>query len=324
MNWTPRLSRVGPLAALALLAVLGCAPRPTSGAPTVTATSLYTTETPPRRVGELDLVGAYELRSSGDRRFGGFSAARRVGDTLYLLSDRSFLYALDWPADAGRASRFSLSVRAKQRLATAHGAPLDAEALVVAPEGTVLAGDETTGRVFRFAAGSGAPEGKPLRLPPVFAEAGARNRGLETLAAVPGRGLLAIMEDPVAADGAHPAVLIGPEGQQSLSYQAGDAFLVTDADVAGDWLIVLERRLSLFTGWQSRIVAVPLKDLDGGDAEPISGHELARIAGSVLGENYEGLTARLEPDGSVSLLIVSDDNFSPLQRTQLLELRWQP
>ena len=48
------------------------------------------------------------------------------------------------------------------------------------------------------------------------------------------------------------------------------------------------------------------------------------IAGPILGENYEGLAARAESDGSIAMLIVADNNFSSFQRTQLLELRWRP
>ena len=87
---------------------------------------------------------------------------------------------------------------------------------------------------------------------------------------------------------------------------------------------MLERRLSLLGGWQARIVAVPLAELPS-DAEAVfAGHELATISGSVLGENYEALTAWRDAAGAYRLLLVSDDNFSGLQRTQLLELRWRP
>ena len=50
-------------------------------------------------------------------------------------------------------------------------------------------------------------------------------------------------------------------GRRRLRYRAKAGFLPTDAEVAGDQLFVLERRLSLLGGWQARIVAVPLAGL---------------------------------------------------------------
>ena len=41
-------------------------------------------------------------------------------------------------------------------------------------------------------------------------------------------------------------------------------------------------------------------------------------------DNMEGLDAIPEPDGSVRLIVVSDDNHSILQRTLMLEFRLQP
>ena len=267
-------------------------------------------------------MGAFELRS-GDADFGGISAARLDGARLYLLSDRSTLFEVEWPDAAVSDQGFELPVAAKRRLTTAGGRPLDAEALVLGGRGDVLVGDETEGRVFSFARGTTAPKGKPIRLPSAFAEAGAGNQGLETLARLPDGGLLAIVEGATAADGSHVVAVLDEAGTRILAYRAGDGFQVTDADVAADWLIVLERRLSLIGGWHSRIVAVALGELQSQELGPIAGRELAVIAGPILGENYEGLAARAESDGSIGMLIVADSNFSSFQRTQLLALRWR-
>ncbi len=324
MEGTPIPTRSPPLLALLLVAALGCAAQPSAGAPTVTATPLFTTRPAPSRVGELELLGAYELRSA-ESSFGGISSARRQGDTLYLLSDRSTLFEVAWPEAGLGGPGASLPLRAAHPLTTFHGDPLDAEALALVAGGAVLVGDESDGRVLRYAGPGGPREGKPLRLPRAFAEGGVLNRGLETLATVPDLGLVAILEGSVADDALHPAALVDADGgQRSFFYRAADGFQVTDADAAGDWLLVLERSLSLFGGWRSRIVAVPLADLDPARGEPVAGRELATVSGAELGENYEGLAARTDPDGSVAIILVSDDNFTGIQRTQLLELRWRP
>jgi hypothetical protein len=315
---------VPPILTLALLVVLGCAPQPSAGAPSVTATPLFTAQPPPARIGVLELVGAYELRS-GDRDFGGISSARRVGDTLYLLSDRSTLFEIAWSQVGLRGPGASLPLRASHHLTTFHGDPLDAEALAILDGGATMVGDESDGRVLRYARSGGPREGKPIRLPRAFTEGGALNRGLETLVLVASWGLLAILEGAVSDDALHPATLVDEDGQQrSFTYRAQSGFQVTDADVAGDWLLVLERKLSLFAGWRSRVVAVPVNDLDPARDGPLAGRELATISGSTLGENYEGLAASVDPDGDLAIILVSDNNFTAVQRTQLLELRWRP
>ena len=308
---------------MALLAALGCAPRPTSGAQDIRARALFAADAPgPPRLGELEIVGAFELRS-GDPDFGGISAARLDGATLYLLSDRSTLFEVEWP-QAGGERGFDLPLRAKRRLTASNGRPLDAEALVLGQRGDVLVGDETDGRVFTFARGKTVPKGQPLRLPRAFAEAGAANQGLETLTWLPGGGLLAIVEGASSGDDLHVAAIVDEGGQQVVAYRARDGFQVTDADVADTWLLVLERRLSLLGGWHGRIVAVPLDDLRSRESGPIEGRELATIAGPILGENYEGLAASRNADGSIGIAIVADSNFNGFQRSQLVELRWRP
>lgn len=267
-------------------------------------------------------MGAFELRS-GDPEFGGISAVRRDGAMLYLLSDRSILFEVNWP-EVLREPSFTLPVRAKRRFTTAGGRLLDSEALVLGRRGEVLVGDETEGHIFTFAQGKTLPEGQPVRLPQAFAVSGVTNQGLETLTRLPDGTLLAIVEGASSNDGVHVAAALVEGGQQDIAYRAGDGFQVTDAEVAGGWLLVLERRLSLLGGWHGRIVALALEELQAADRKPIMGRALATIAGSILGENYEGLAAIGQADGSIAMLIIADNNFNPFQRTQLVALRWRP
>jgi hypothetical protein len=161
-------------------------------------------------------------------------------------------------------------------------------------------------------------------LPGPFAQQPATNEGVETLARLPDGSLLAIAEGGWLGEGLHAAVLLTAHGSLALRYRGGPRFAPTDAAAAGDWLFVLERRLSLLGGWQARIVTLPLAELPGDADALIAGHELGTVAGPELGENYEAIDAWVDPAGGYRLILVSDDNFSGLQRTQLLELRWQP
>ncbi len=105
----------GSVLALAVIVLIGCTPRSTSGAHELVAAPLFAADTPPpARIGELELVGAFELRS-GDPDFGGISSARLDGTRLYLLSDRSTLFEVDWPTSASRGG-LTVPLLAKRRL----------------------------------------------------------------------------------------------------------------------------------------------------------------------------------------------------------------
>ena len=108
------------------------------------------------------------------------------------------------------------------------------------------------------------PKTKPRPLAGGFAEHRPTNEGVETLALLPDGALLAIAEGAWFDDGLHAAVRMAGDGSVPLRYRAATGFLPTDAEVAGDQLFVLERRLSLLGGWQARVVAVPLAELPSG------------------------------------------------------------
>ncbi len=102
-----------------------------------------------------------------------------------------------------------------------------------------------------------------------------------------------------------------------------DPFSVTSAANAPDGgLFLLERRYSLLGG-----VGMELRHVAASEV-----HEGARLDGDVLAnlsfqdaniDNMEGIAVRRGPKGETLLYMISDNNFSPLQRTLLLmfELR---
>lgn len=300
----------------------GCAPRPlAAGAASVRAEPLGTVATPlPERVGRLRLEGAWALAGPGGS-FGGISAARWDGERLLLLGDRSELFALAWPAHA-RDQPFTARLLEARPLTDRGGQPLDSEALALLPDGTRLVADESTGRLWRFDPGRGKPVGPSQRLPGLSAESTPVNEGVEALARLPDGDLLAIREAE-GDDGLHPAVRLAGRSAQRLRYRAAEGFRPTEADAAGDYVFVLERRVSLFGGWQARVVAVPLAALPQAPGGVIAGEGLATISGLQLGENYEALAVRRDGD-AYRLLVASDDNFNALQRTLVLELSWRP
>ena len=102
----------------------------------------------------------------------------------------------------------------------------------------------------------------------MFAAGAARNQGIEALATLPDGALLAVGEGATGDDGRHLAALRSRSGTVRVGEFASDGGLdPTDAVAIGPWLLILERRLSLLTGWHSRIVAVPIDGI--GDGTPL-------------------------------------------------------
>jgi hypothetical protein len=87
--------------------------------------------------------------------------------------------------------------------------------------------------------------------------------------------------------------------------------------LASGELLILERKFSWFTGVNIRIRTIPLKSIAPGALvdgpslfEADLGHEI---------DNMEGIDVHVTADGETVLTMVSDDNFSLLQRTLLLQ-----
>jgi hypothetical protein len=129
--------------------------------------------------------------------------------------------------------------------------------------------------------------------------------------------LVAISERGLDAHGNLLGFLIGRRGG-AFALKRTDEFDVSDCAVTprGD-LLVLERRFSWTRGVAMRIRSVPLAAIKPGAL--VDGPEL--IFGD-LGyqiDNMEGLSVHRAPDGTLILTLISDDNFSALQRTLLLQ-----
>jgi hypothetical protein len=149
------------------------------------------------------------------------------------------------------------------------------------------------------------------------------NKGLEALVFVP-KGLplagtlIAISERGLDAAGNLIAFLVGGPTPGQFSVRRTDNFDVSDAVLlpSGD-LLVLERKFSLLAGIGIRIRHIALASLAPGAV--VDGPS---IFDADLGEeidNMEGIDAHVTPEGDTVLTMVSDDNFSLIQRTLLLQ-----
>lgn len=156
---------------------------------------------------------------------------------------------------------------------------------------------------------------------------------------LPGNGGIEAMA--VAADGGVSVLIAedsgtgrytwqGPDGPRAVTfrYRGRPDFKPTDAVFlpgSDSRLLLLSRRYSPLTGVAAGLELVDLAPLRatgaGGRSDmAISGRLLAELAPPVSVDNMEALAVRPAPvAGQLWLYLLSDDNFSPLQRTLLLK-----
>jgi len=281
-----------------------------------------------RQFGLLEFRGGLVLRSSY-KNFGGLSAIRVAADGAHFisLSDKGWwfrgriVYAGTRPdaiADAEMAP-----------ILGADGLPLidrgwfDTES-IAEDGGTLYVGIERVHQIVRFNYGKDGllARGQPIVVPPGLRSLPA-NKGLEALvfapkgSALPGT-LIAISERGLDRAGNILAFLIGGASpgtftvKRIASYDISDAALLPGGD-----LLILERKFSWTAGLFVRMRRIALAEIKPG----------ALVDGPVLFEadlgyeidNMEGLSVHRSASGEIVLTLVSDDNFSVLQRTLLLQ-----
>ena len=149
------------------------------------------------------------------------------------------------------------------------------------------------------------------------------NKGLESLVMVP-KGLplagtlIAISERGLDSDGNLLAFLVGGPTPGQFSIRRAKDFDISDAVLlpSGD-LLILERKFSLLSGMVVRIRRISLKSVAPGAT--VDGPSIFDADLGYEIDNLEGLDAHVGADGATVLTMVSDDNFSMIQRTLLLQ-----
>ncbi len=276
------------------------------------------------QVGALIYAGGLWLNDDRDG-FGGFSGldVSPDGSTLTALSDRSQLLTGTLVYDAaGRLTGLTRTTLAPLR--DTNGRPPrglqngDSEDIARLPDGGWLVVFERRHRLLRYPGRPAASIPVPLAIPPAMGRL-PDNRGVEALAVRPGGRILMIAETRIADDvPRHQAWLGVSGGWLALTYHAAPDHRPTAAASlpSGD-LVVLERRDPSLFHLASRLVRVPAAQIRGGAV--LEGTELATIEAPLPIDNFEGIAAWRDAAGRTRLLIISDDNFSPLQRTLLLQ-----
>lgn len=283
--------------------------------------------------------GSLEYRSglvltSPYRGFGGLSAIRvdEKGERFLALSDQGawFTGRIRY---SGRAMVGLDDVEAAPML-NAEGRPItekrywyDTESL--ARDGAnVYVGLERVNQIMRFDFSKGGTRARGEVIPtPAAVRKLPVNKGLEALVFVPkGKDqnmplagtLIAFSERGLDTAGNLVAFLIGGPSPGQFSVRRTEKFDISDAVLLpyGE-VLILERKFSWFTGINIRIRAIPLKSIAPGalvDGPVLFNADLGHEV-----DNMEGIDAHVTAEGETVLTMVSDDNFSMLQRTLLLQ-----
>ncbi len=273
--------------------------------------------------------------------------AARPDGTVLALSDRSVLFTLDQTAQRPLAAR---------PLADRTGGQLDSEALVVDRDGTLLVTSETGPSISRYTPAGRWVEDLPVPAALQVAPTGraTTNATFEGLTLAPdGRTLVASMEGPLSGDDPglvrlatwtrdRPGAPFTPSAQYALRPDPGLG--ISDLAPTGDGrLLVLERGYAVGAG---STIHLALADPAGADdvsradrlpadaptvrtttladlgACPSLGAIAHQPQANPLLDNIEGMTVTgRAPDGSLSLLLVSDDNEHANQITRTYRLR---
>ncbi|WP_426437900.1 esterase-like activity of phytase family protein [Bradyrhizobium genosp. P] len=278
--------------------------------------------------------GALEYRSgliltSAFSGFGGLSALRLDprGERFVSLSDKATWFT-GRIVYRGREMAGLDDVEAAPLLGP-DGKPItsrgwyDSESLAF--DGSIAyVGLERVNQVLRydFAKGFTRAAGEVVPMPPAVRKLPS-NKGLEALVFVP-KGLplagtlIAMSERGLDASGNLIAFLVGGKTPGQFSIRRTETFDISDAVLlpSGD-LLILERKFSWLGGVGIRIRRLALSEIAPGavvDGPAIFNADLTNEI-----DNMEGIDAHVTAEGETVLTMISDDNFSLIQRNLLLQ-----
>jgi hypothetical protein len=279
------------------------------------------------QVGALTYLSGLTL-SSPNPNFGGLSGllADEPDGQLTVVTDRGYLLSLAprYGADGivlgvteGKIGRLPLERGLNQRRL----ANKDAESLARSPDGRLTVAFERNDRVRLYDRDLNA-----RTLPKPVALERSRWNGIEAITELPDGRLFALSEGIKRGGGLRAWLYEG--GQWSvLVYKSKPDFSPTGATLSpdGKTVFIVERRfISYFQGFEARVVQVAVDKLRANAV--VQARTVADFpAGSIAQANLEGIAAKPLPDGRLSLLLISDNNFVPyLQANLLLQFAYDP
>ncbi|MDR1727166.1 MAG: esterase-like activity of phytase family protein [Acidobacteriota bacterium] len=287
------------------------------------------------RFGKLEFRGGLVLTSS-DVRFGGLSALNMEpdGEGFLAISDRGYWLRGRIAYDDGRLAGVRDAMMTpilddKREPASSW----DTESLT--RDGDVrYIGIERIHQIARYDLGTegfGA-RGKLLETPDALRRLPS-NKSLESLVFVPGiaggakpdapphplaGAFVAVSEGGIDAKGGIQAFIIGGPAPGTFSVKQSGKLEISDATLLPDGdLLLLERHYSVLEGLFIRVRRIARDDIAPGAV--VDGEELMSVNSRCEIDNMEALSFHKNAAGDVILTLLSDNNYSPIQRTLLLQ-----
>jgi hypothetical protein len=167
--------------------------------------------------------------------------------------------------------------------------------------------------------------GQLLPVPPALRKL-PPNKGIEGLLVVP-KGLplagtlIALSERGLDEGGNILAWLLAGPSPGAFAIRRSDDFDISDAALlpSGD-VLILERRFTWSTGIAIRIRKIALTAIKPGAT--VDGPAIFAADFGLQIDNMEGISVHRGADGETIVTLISDDNFSFLQRTLLLQFSY--
>lgn len=284
------------------------------------------------RFGALEFRGGLAL-TSDFAAFGGISGLHIEADGAHILAvtdNGSWLKARIIYRD-GRPDGLADAEMAP--LLGANGKPLaaqhsyDSESLTRIGD-FFYVGIERVERIVRFAVKDGmTARGSDVVTPSDF-KTFKYNKSLECLAAPPAGQpyageLIAVTEESLDAAGNHRSFVLDPSarsaaGTMRFTVKRSDDFDISDCTILppGD-LLLLERSFSFAKGVAMRIRRIPVDAIKQGAV--VDGPVLIKADLGYQIDNMEGIAVHRNEAGETIVTLVSDDNFSAIQRNILLQ-----
>ena len=280
------------------------------------------------RFGSLQFRSGLVLTSSF-RKFGGLSALHldAKGENFVMLSDKGdwFTGRLTYNGDAlsGLVDVKSAPMRGRDGRLLARRGWFDTESLTF--DGTnAYVGIERVNKIvkFDFSKGGILAPADVVEAPPEVATL-PFNLGLESLVFI-GKGhalagtLMAISEEGLDENDNLLAFLIGGPTPGIFKIKRTESFDISDATLLpSGHLLILERKFSFTKGMGVRIRRIPLSAILPGAL--VDGPVIFDVDLAYEVDNMEGIASHVAPNGDTVITMVSDDNFSLIQRTLLLQ-----